>query len=162
MHNNETKTPYTNYTCTRKHFHSISIVQLRLPLFWFAMAERHSSDGEPSARRRRIEDDDEDKCSPTIVVGGRLNGSHACFFCFCVPCVVDVQVLPDFVRGSAAPHLANVGKRYKLYRKFWSFLRKFLDSERIVHHWPLFEKTPICISSCLVVFVHMYYFYKVQ
>jgi hypothetical protein len=38
--------------------------------------------------------------------------------------VVNPANVPDFVRGSAPPDPSNVAKRYKLYRKFWSYLRR--------------------------------------
>ena len=50
-----------------------------------------------------------------------LRGNNHCPDCLCNPCVIANP--PDFLRGSCSPHPANDGKRYRLYRFFWSLLR---------------------------------------
>ena len=49
-----------------------------------------------------------------------LRGPDHCHYCLCAPCVI--QLLPDFLRGSASPHPANDDKRYRLYHFFWKLL----------------------------------------
>ena len=49
-----------------------------------------------------------------------LQGPDYCHYCLCAPCVL--QLPPDFLRGSASPHAANDGKRYRLYHFFWKVL----------------------------------------
>ena len=59
-----------------------------------------------------------------------------CPHCFCSPCVV--QMPPDFLTGSSAPHLQNREKRYKLYRKFW----RLMEHLGIWSHVPYKRKKP--------------------
>ena len=84
---------------------------------------RSTSGDSPPARRRRIAEEEEDE---TLIpsLGGTENDDSVCYHCFSAPCVVSPTVLPDFVRGSAAPDPSNVARRYRLYRKFWSHLRR--------------------------------------
>ena len=84
------------------------------------MKMAHSLEDAPAPLRRRINHLEEDP--PVPVLGGLPDEDSVCIDCFCEPCVVDPAVLPAFVRGSAAPDLSNVAKRYRLYRKFWSHL----------------------------------------
>ena len=49
---------------------------------------------------------------------------EVCYFCFCDPCLSNPAHLPAFVRGSTAADLSNVARRYRLYRKLWSYLRR--------------------------------------
>ena len=84
------------------------------------MARSNSDDeGVPSARRPRIE---EERSSPTL--GGSVTDLAVCYYCLFAPCIVSEDVFPEFVRGSAAPDPSNVARRYRLYRKFWSYLRR--------------------------------------
>ena len=34
-----------------------------------------------------------------------------------------IELLPDFLIGSASPHSANAEKRHRLYQKFWRLLK---------------------------------------
>ena len=43
-----------------------------------------------------------------------------CPHCFCGPCVIEMP--PDFLMGSSAPHERNREQRYKLYQKFWRLM----------------------------------------
>ena len=52
------------------------------------------------------------------------NDDSVCYHCFSAPCVISPTVFPDFVRGSAALDPSNVVRRYRLYTKFWSHLRR--------------------------------------
>ena len=45
-----------------------------------------------------------------------------CPECLQVPCIVEKP--PTFLKGSGVADIGNVHKRYKLYRKFWSYLQK--------------------------------------
>ena len=83
------------------------------------MAEQHEDVPAPS---RRVVGLGAEHSFP--VVGGLQEGYLVCIHCMCEPCIVDPSVMPSFVRGSASPDRSNVVKRYKLYRKFWSHLRK--------------------------------------
>ena len=76
------------------------------------------SNGEPSSRRRRVEE------TLIDVLGGSPESSEICFYCFCSPCVANLSTLPGFVRGSAAADASNVARRFRLYKKMWSYLRK--------------------------------------
>ena len=83
---------------------------------------RSSSNDVFVPRRRRIDTEDPDRVTPNL--GGGNSEAEVCYFCFCSPCVVNEDVIPDFVRGSAAPDPLNVTKRFRLYRKFRSYLRR--------------------------------------
>jgi hypothetical protein len=58
------------------------------------------------------------------VLGGGPGSAEVCFFCFCDPCISSPEHLPEFVRGSTAGDPSNVARRYRLYRKLWSYLRR--------------------------------------
>ena len=51
----------------------------------------------PATRRCRIDTEDPDRVIP--ILGGGDSEAEVCYFCFCSPCVVNEEVLPDFVRG---------------------------------------------------------------
>ena len=71
---------------------------------------------QPSHRRRRVD--------VVHVLGGSSTSQEVCVYCFCDPCVGNQAFLPDFIRGSASPDLSNVARRFRLYRKVWSYLRR--------------------------------------
>ena len=50
-----------------------------------------------------------------------LRGPNHCSYCLCAPCVV--QLPPDFLRGTCAPHATNNEKRHRLYHLFWKLLK---------------------------------------
>ena len=54
---------------------------------------------------------------PVLVVDGE---DERCPYCLCNPCIIAQP--PNFLRGSAAAHVRNRAKRYKLYHKFWQLL----------------------------------------
>ena len=57
------------------------------------------------------------------VLGGGPSSESVCYFCFCDPCLSNPDHLPDFIRGSTSADPSNVARRYRVYRKLWSFLR---------------------------------------
>ena len=110
-------------------------------------------EGPPPSRRRRIESAEE---TLLPVLGGQPNGEVVCLFCMCEPCMVNPATLPDFVRGSAPPDPSNVVKRYRLYRKFWSYLRRLglwdfgpykAMKQRMGHRNPPRDIIPWCVKQ---------------
>ena len=91
------------------------------------------------------------------ILGGDQSDTEVCYYCFFSPCVVHETVLPDFVRGSAAPHLGNLVKRYRLYQKFsthlkrlglWDFPPYKSRKRRQGHeHSPDRDMTPCCVKK---------------
>ena len=70
---------------------------------------RSSSNDVPASRRHRIDTEDPDRVTP--ILGGGNSEAEVCYF-FCSPCVVNEDVIHDFVRGSAALDASNVAKRF--------------------------------------------------
>ena len=58
------------------------------------------------------------------VLGGGPSSESVCNFCFSDPCLSNPDHLPDFITGSSSADLSNVARRYRLYRKLWSYLRR--------------------------------------
>ena len=80
---------------------------------------RHlSNDNKPPNSRPRVSNHSD------FVLGGGPNSVHTCLSCFCDPCIAEPTSLPSFIRGSASPDPSNVAKRFRLYKKTWSFLRR--------------------------------------
>ena len=77
-----------------------------------------TNNDQPSHSRPRIAEDN------VFVLGGVQNSMQVCISCFCDPCIADPAFRPSFIKGSSASNPGNIVKRYKLYKKTWSFLRR--------------------------------------
>ena len=65
-----------------------------------------------------------------------------CPHCLCNPCVTSMP--PDCLVGRGTPHLRNVEKRYKLYRKFWGM---FIDMRLWGH--PIYLRRKQAVTSLM-------------
>jgi hypothetical protein len=120
-------------------------------------------DERPQQRRRRQEPPGLTYVAPKGYKGLEfpvLGGDNPCEHCKCTPCVIELP--PDFLLGSGAPHIRNKHKRYPLYRRFWSLMDAIglwrhpeYHMLTTVQHLIVTRKTLHLIMRYMYMFIHV-------